>query len=79
MLKVGQLVKLGFEREPCEDTGVVITAPEPYWDGEGDPTYVNVHWQITGKTLPEFEDDLVPYDPEKNEFITSVDFRPQPW
>ncbi len=75
MIKVGQLVKLGYERQPYEDTGIVLTAPEVKEDCS---PYVMVHWQ-RGEAQAEFEHDLIPYDPEKDGFISSVDFQPQPW
>jgi len=71
MIKIGQLVKLGYERQPYEDTGIVLTAPEIN-DNYG--PFVTVHWQ-RGGTQAEFEHDLVPYDPEKAEFIISVEFQ----
>tara|TARA_R110000744_G_scaffold121119_1_gene225570 strand:+ start:194 stop:439 length:246 start_codon:yes stop_codon:yes gene_type:complete len=79
MLKVGQLVKLGYERQPYRDTGIVLTTPEPYWDEGDDPTYVKVYWQKKGEAQAEYEHDLVPYDPKREEFVLIHDFEEQPW
>ena len=77
-MQVGDLVKLGYtlESEPCDDTGIVVSEPKPYSDTDGH--YVQVYWQKSGSTRPDFVDDLVPYDSDKDEFVTSKNFLPQP-
>ena len=74
-MQVGDLVKLGYtlEGEPCDDTGVVVSEPKPYSEAYAD--YVQVYWQKSGRTRPDFVNDLVPYDSDKGEFITSVEFQ----
>ena len=74
-MQVGDLVKLGYtlEGEPCDDTGIVVSVPKPYSEVEDE--YVNVYWQKSGNTRPDFVNDLVPYDSDKGEFIISVEFQ----
>ena len=76
-MQVGDLVKLvlGYtlEGEPCDDIGIVVSEPKPYSEAYDD--YVKVYWQKSGRTRPDFVNDLVPYDSDKGEFIISVEFQ----